>query len=422
MIDNGRAKKLDNYKSLLIDVFSSYYGEKYHDKIKEAIDDTCYNFSSLPQEEFKYASLHKDEMSKKDFQRIKINYEIFKIRYNRVKKRYNNMLKKKICSILEIKESSIKKEDENKFLSLFKDDDFNLTYISYFHSNAMKMLDKEEILETIKESILNDQKKFEEIANELKINFYLTDSRIEKIKHYVLLAKDEIMDFIARKTNYGKSIATEFYKKFEEHIDYNILCAIVSATHPVAGIFKINYKEYHYIGIPFSSLANKGNDCLDVQLIHELIHRIEANGRKAGIEGYDKQCEIANEIRTQKNAIKITKKLHENNIYVFDDPDKYSIEHSSIYEDLFPLTFDFFDKYEKIINEIAIIGKNDMCDYFGTSWLDYSELLKKAVSNIAKYNATGNIEDLADKDYCFELIKKMENHYEQYMKGKKKSV
>ena len=173
-----------------------------------------------------------------------------------------------------------------------------------------------------------------------------------------------------------------------------------------------NISFYSYIRIPLIHLINIGVKGLDVNIIHELIHKIETDKNRVGISilNDENTNDIINEIRTQKLAIHITRKLHEQGIFIYDNPNDYKIEGESTYEWMFPLSESLLEEFEDIFSSCAI--NNDLeklNDYFGSSWVTYSEHINNVYNtNMYLYSRFGKNPNIQLDESVTSMITDME--------------
>ena len=129
-------------------------------------------------------------------------------------------------------------------------------------------------------------------------------------------------------------------------------------------------KNMYILKYPIATYVNKGHKGLTLVFIHELIHRIESGACCVGIKdpGEEKN-QIANEIRTQKKAIAVVEKLRERGLVLFDVFGFYPLKGECVYDWLFPFVGDFFEKNQKVVDEIAIKNEWEKLNkIFGPSW------------------------------------------------------
>ena len=155
--------------------------------------------------------------------------------------------------------------------------------------------------------------------------------------------------------------------------------------------------------------------------MHEVIHKIETDKNYVGISIHDDRNtnNIINEIRTQYLALKFTKQLHEEGIFIYDNPDDYNIEKECAYEVLFPLTQNFIDEYEDIISDCAINNTpNKLYEYFGEDWKEFSEQIDYIYYEHMKYFfGTNNIPYINSNDKITELINNMNSFKKRGVKN-----
>lgn len=207
----------------------------------------------------------------------------------------------------------------------------------------------------------------------------------DTIEDFIKFREERIIEtklYIMENSDYGNKIYNELKIKCENNeIYYDQMESMCFEKIPYAFLTYYPEKEkiYHFIKYPIVSLYNEGIRGLDISLIHELIHKIEWNIRlMCGLNLHDEKNtnKIVNEIRTQKLAIKITHKLHNAKVFIYDNPNDYKIEGESDYERMFPLVSDFFEEYESFFKECAINNAIDKLEEkFGESWHDFSSYI-----------------------------------------------
>lgn len=71
-------ENFNKYKPLLLEMFISYYGEEYRRTILKRFDNVYLNFSSTPDEEYKFWKIRKNELSSYEFNWVKNKYTLYK--------------------------------------------------------------------------------------------------------------------------------------------------------------------------------------------------------------------------------------------------------------------------------------------------------------------------------------------------------
>lgn len=379
-------------KTNLIEIFVAEYGEKYREKIVKTFNSLYINFDSEPFENLIYGLKHINEINKQDLiilykeseQYNKIQDDAYEISANK--------LNDYIVKNFNIQDLNLLSENIRLFYSYF----FKAGYVDFFSTNNKNMLNDVNTSNLVKGEILENQKKCRLGMLELGIDIDLiSQSTIDDFIAFKEKMIQEIKLYIMENSDYGEKIYNELKIKLgTENIYYEQMDAICFKEHPFAGLFYYPEEKqmYSFIKYPIVLLLNRGNKCIDVNIIHELIHRIEKNE----IEGYELMTygekntnDIVKEVRTQKLAIKITRKLHNNGIFIYDDPTMYKIEGECLYELLFPLFSDFLEEYESFFNECAINNMlSNLEDEFGEGWNDFTSYITSIYNQMLFLNQT----------------------------------
>lgn len=416
------------YKNAIINLLVDYYGHEYYDLINERINSTYFNFSSTPIEDYKYAVKHSNEISVFDKSMIKLRYKLYKKLEDKSRKNNFDLLIKYTFESLLITNQNKIKDNTNLFISLFSDENFNSGLIDAFSPKSTKLLNDDNVATSIKESIIRDQEKFKKISNELGINISnLSSYSVDKLIEYRKKLQENHKNYIAQNSQFGKKMFKTIKSEFNLDLQQKNLSFISFIEDAYAGTIieenDNNSSYYNYIRIPLIHLINIGVKGLDVNIIHELIHKIETDKDYVGISIHNNENtnDIINEIRTQKLAIHITRKLHEQGIFIYDNPKDYKIEGESVYEWMFPLTESFLDKFEDIFSKCAINNDSSKLEeLFGNSWLNYSKHINDVFNSVmyffSKFRKIPNIQ--MDE----EIAAMITNMEETYNKGGKKNV
>ena len=373
------------YKDVLTRLFIDYYGEEYADIIKNRIDLLCYDFSSIPNEEYKFVQNNKNQFDVISKLLTTLNYKDFSIAQKRFQKVHNNIFMKYIQS-----KWSIESIDENgellppSPLFLFTDASYEKGYIDYFSSKFIQLLNDPSIPEEHKDYVRGEQETVGEILQSYGIHIEdISSVDVDELIEYRNRIKDSYQKCLVEKTLFGKKIDKIFRKVMGFQLPSENLSSIALSNKSFAGYIRVDEDDdstyYQFIKIPLLHLMNHNLKTLDVNLIHELIHKIETYDNYVGIAYHRDEVAvnvIANEIRTQILAINFAKQLHKLGFFIFDNPDDYKYENESAYESLFPLTKDFFDKYEEVFSYCAMNhSPQQLVEYFGESFSDFSSLL-----------------------------------------------
>ncbi len=421
-------ENFNKHKNIIISSFIDYYGQENYSLIDKRINSTYFDFSSTPVEDYKYVLEHDNEISSFDKIIIKLRYKLYRDLEKKSRKNNFDLLAKYISNNLLITNLSKIKSNEEAFWSLFSDENFNSGLIDSFSSKSTDLLNDNSVATCIKESINNDREKFKELSKNLGIDFSnLTPNIVNKYIEYRKEIQENHKTYIAKNSQFGKKIFKAIKSEFNLELCPEILSFISFIENPYAGniiVKKVNNTSfYNFIRIPLIHLINIGIKGLDVNIIHELIHKIETDKDRVGISILDGKNtnNIINEIRTQKLAIFITRKLHEQGIFIYDKPDDYKIEGESTYEWMFPLTESFLNEFEDIFSSCAINNDIDkLNDFFGTSWITYSEHINNVYNNnMYFFSRFGKIPNIKLHESVTSMINDMEL---VYRKGRMKNV
>lgn len=417
---------LNKNMNVIIDILINHYGQEYSDVIRKRLDNVFFDFSSTPEEEYNFLKMHGNQLSGLSKLLIKLRYGEFKrIQSDLFEANYKWLIEYAQNKLLMGNIDKVNVESE-KFLSLFTDKNFNGGYIDAFSSASISLLNDLDIAESIKESIINDQKEFMSIADSLGIRLEnLSTEDVDDLIEYRKKRQTSYKKDIIQNSLFGKNLFKSLKKRFSFELSPEDLSEIAFLENAWAGYIvdeKEDHTVYHQIiKIPLLHLMNLGIKGLDVGVIHEIIHKIETNGDYVGISIHDENDtnNIINEIRTQNLAIKITKELHKLGIYIYDTPNDSIIERYSNYEALFPLTKEFIDEHEVLISNCAINNTPHKLDeYFGESWKEFSEQINNLYyKNRHYFSANQKIPNIYANDNITKLINSMEEFKKEGIKN-----
>lgn len=404
-------------KKFIVDILINYYGQEYSKVIKDRLENVFFDFSSTPEEEYNYLKSHTEQVNDLNKLLIKLRYKQYEKIKSESQKSNFKALAEYVVNKLSISNFDNINIESETFLSLFTDKNFNSGYIDAFSSKSINLLNDLSIADSIKESIINDQKEFRKIVDSLGIRLEnLSAYNVDKLIEYRKKLQTIYKSNITQKSRFGKNLFKEIRKKFDIELTPENLSAIAFLENAWSGYISVeneNNIAYHQIiKIPLLHLINLGVKGLDVNIIHEIIHKIETNGNYVGISIHDDENtnDIVNEIRTQILAIRITKELHQSGIFIYDNPNNYKIEGESTYEVLFSLTKEFFCEHEELFSNCAINNTpHILYEYFGEYWKEFSEKINNIYYNHMHYfSKTHNIPNIKFNDKITELINNME--------------
>lgn len=230
----------------------------------------------------------------------------------------------------------------------------------------------------------------------LDICFNLSNTAVDSFIKFRNKKQVEHDLYIRKNTNFSRQLKRKLQTFFpnisSKYIDI-IIEKVLYLKTPCHGLITIDeHLECRILNIPILYLFNQGFKGVDVIVIHECIHQIESEGMYTGISMHNHRGTnvLLNEIRTQKLAIKMTRFFHNLGFFMYDNPLDYSLEGDSLYEYMFPLTFNFLSEYEMLISNCAIKNKCfELEKIFGEKWSDYNEYLETLFNSIVNYNTMG---------------------------------
>lgn len=414
--------RYNEHKDILVDLFVDYYGREYRDLIRSRIDNTPVDLSSTPEDDYHYLTHHPNNISEEEKSLIESQYNNFDKVMNESRNINYDLLIDYVVDIFKITDRELIRKNRGKFLSLFTDKTFTRGLIDGFSKKSLDLLNDEYVSTSAKMKILKKQEDFNDILKLLGLELdSVNDATINKVIEYRKKLKESYRCSIAFESEYGKNINSLIKDIIGFDVEPKFLNPICLARRASAITIDVNTGSdivyYRYVKIPLIYFINMNVKGLDFDIIHELIHIIESYMNYVGISvsGPIKKNNIMNEIRTQKLAIKLTKILHERGIFLYDDPMDYKIEGYSFYENMFPLTDSFLDKYESVFSDCAI--NNDIKGLeklFGESWNLYSEYVSDVFARIVYYYENCKMIPVVQMDEsASNLIKSMESNYER---------
>lgn len=392
-------KQFEKYKKVIVQEIINEFGEENKNIICERIDGNILVFMSSPSEEYDYVR-NNSSINLLDKASVKMKYKNFEAIKNKICEPLMDGFIDTALYYMGLDKSYLKNE---KLRELFTDENFNEGLIDSLTDKSMELLKNEKVPKSIRDNIRNNQAKFDKIVNELGIkvngNFYYCIDEI-------IMIRDTYKYMYYKKILENDSFYISNLRKILNTSDYVKLFYISFVENTNHGNIKIGDNLIKYIYCPIARLKNQGIKSIDVQIVHELIHSIQG-------EEIDN---LFNEINVQMHAINVVKRLHQNNVFVFDNENDYKITGECIYESLFPLTDKLLDQYGFIFDKCIFDGYGDMKNIFGEYWKKY--LLQ--ISHIYDVYLTKHIMLENNFKKVYEEIENMENFYcENNIKGDK---
>lgn len=361
-------KQFSKYKDILIEEIIQEFGEEYRNDIIERINSHVIILQSNPLDDYTYLCKHADKIKFTDRFIIKERHR----KLERIKEKVRNDLIHEfqwmIKVFFKIDENIIFGKDSNELVSLFGNENFDTSYIDSYNSVNMNLLNSEDTPQVIKENILSDQRILRERLTELGV--IIDENFIQQVDEFIEKRNSEKGGYYRKILQSNFSYNKELYELIQEK-DPEFLFNISFYQQPHRGIFVMSgEKEIRYVFYPVVRLINQNSKALDTSLIHELVHTIEKDGKYS----------IMDEIIVQKAAINITKRLHENEIFIFDDKEDYQIEGKCAYETLFSLVEPILNYYELLKNTLVNGSFYSLNEVFGESWNQFLQELEMIFS------------------------------------------
>lgn len=325
-------KKIFNEKiNPLSSILINYYGDQYKDKINGNFSNLTYNFDDI-------FTTTNDVISNSNnvimgliegYKDIK-NKEL----YQKIYKKHIDEALRNINIVLNI--------DLSSRYQNFVDEHFSLNKMGF---------------------ILNDPNKLSLFAKENNLD---TDT-IDLIVNIIFTQKLSFMRELLR-IDYFKDLYKRLGCSFEL---YSVMAETIFEGDPF--VIRFNNQQKHHSGnylyFPYINLLN-GKTNVDIMLLHELIHLAESDNKTNNIGLYHDNCNsFINEVRTDLLAMKINNSLHNR---IFEN--RNDIDYTSFYLKVAKPYLDFFNKYEKVLSDIAISTDYDRLTFiFSKVWNDFSK-------------------------------------------------
>lgn len=284
------------------------------------------------------------------------------------------IIKKYIVEHFFIKEEIVYDKNNEELINLFTDENLNASYIDSYSENSMSLLTNKNCPKSLKENILSDQRILKEKLESYGIEW--TQYKESQVDNFIRYRTDQIgyyyYEILAQNSAYKRELSASIKSS-----SIQALYCISLNDSPIRGKIKIDEKEISYIFFPIARYLNSGIKGMDVALIHELIHTF--------CKYPEKNTAIINEVLTEKLAITITKRLHNKNIFIFDDPNDYVIEGECVYERLFPFIEGIYTNFSSLLKEGLLNDDySKLEELLQSTWPHTIELLNLAYEKIIK--------------------------------------
>lgn len=388
-------KQYSKYKNIIIEEIIQEFGEQYRSDAIERINSHNIILQSNPSDDYIYLCNHDENIKSIDRFTIKERYK----KLQKIKEKARNELMDEfkwfIAAFFGIDKNILDQKDSKEFVSLFGNENFDESYIDSYSSKSMSLLDRYDTPRVVEKSILNDQRILEEKLAEFGI--CIDEEFIEKVDGFIekrQLEKDGYYRRILSSSfSYNKELSWMMKSKDPDHLFY----ASFYPTPNRAVCITSSKKIRKHVFYPVIRRINSGSKVLDTSFIHELVHTVEK----------DEKYSIIDEITVQKAAINITRRLHENGIFIFDDKEQCLIEGGMHYEALFPVIEPILLKYYDVLKETLINGSfYSLDEVFGESWnkflneleniyATYMEIVQKATG--FDWNVNSNINEYMEE-------------------------
>ena len=370
----------ENNKDNLIELFVEEFGEENRSEIVNIINTTYVNFSSTPEEDYKYVYRNEDLFSEEDEEFFKSRFDEYSEIKWKSKDTHMNLLNEYIKTNFPFVNMS-DKDYSFPFLDSFFGFELDGGYIDYYSSKYMNLLSDANMSNETKNMIIEKQELFRNELLKKGITFGHIDSKI--VDNY-LNYREEMRKYykynIIMKSSFGKNIHSELdeYYGDKDELMFETIDKVCFEHMPWSAVadtpLNQKMKRFYYIKIPIIQLINASAKTIDANIIHEFIHRLGRKEMYSGIQFFDEinNCHRNNwfdEVLTQKLAIKIIKRAREKGIYIYNTPLCDKIGGESFYEELFPLVGDFIDEHENLFINCSFNNSGyELDSYFGNSW------------------------------------------------------
>lgn len=405
-------ERINELKPVLIDAFVDYYGEEYRERIQERINNVKFFFDTNP------------IVAKSNVERCPSKYSVWEkmiineeyIKYKKLKKDIEVFFTNKIIDEIypHVKKVVSSKETLKEKLYLLSRD-FSVSCVDAFSSKSLGILKDEKESKVVKESIKRDQNKFlEKFGVDAK---FVSPEKVDRFISFRDKIREVYLNEVAIKSNYGKKL-----KKFiEDEIDDEIEDSYIRTEFYNTNLCAFSWSREEggdissgcIIRAPLFDMRLDSKAYADLCFIHELVHNVETVVDVGILDG-EENNRMANEIRTQMVAKQIARKLQDRGVTIFcNSLDKPIKNEHCLYENMFPLVWGIFDKYEKFISKCAIEGTPKVLEKrFGIEWKIFSKKLDQIYDDFGRWD-TVYCDDIEDGELLVKLKAKMDYNYKK---------
>ena len=350
-------KRFLEYRDYLIDLIASSYHKSFKYLIATRIKDAFYFFDSTP--DVTYESLYNLDSSLDELKYYKSLMDDYMSKGEKLQDEIDDYTLRYLKELLNISDDVF---DKNKEVILgLRFDAFDKKYKKYLdYDNEVRDL------------LLELQQDYIDTCKRIGIIPLLDEEKLDSCIDFLKRQEKVLERNVIKNSIFGKNILDRlggipFYKKillarniiyFEEDFDCDVT-AITSLS-----------KEYSKTFISFPLLKKYHDRCLDINLLHELVHVCEMNDEHCSFI-INKDYSIFNEFRTQEKARSLFKRLRKDNIYIFDQDNNTLTNHA--YDIYLPLVNSLLDNYRELFDSSAInnrlsvinenLGKDNFTNY-----------------------------------------------------------
>lgn len=398
-------KRFENLKPFIIEEFVTEFGEKNRKIINDGINKTIFVLSSTPEEDYKWMSSTKEEIS--NLEKLKIRTRF--INFRNIKLKQKNLLMPTFKQMIEYYfHIRIPKEIFKDVIYLFSKGDFSNSWIDFFSKTNQNLIENENTPIKLRKDLLRKQKY---ALNKLKaVGIDLSRVEQENIDEF-LKQRHLVQETFYKRILESNSLYTNSLRKKINLTDafclYNI--SYYQATH--FGRFNIKGNVVKYVYCPINrKKLNEEEEGLDIDLIHETVHSIQK----------EISTDFINEINVQNHAMNITERLHQKGIYLFDNPKNCKVRDTCVYESFIPPIDSFLKEQNDILIDALIEGDySNLTEVYGEDWLLFTSTLQNWWQQLFEYmNAGDEFDMIIDNRNLNQYMKNMNAYYQKNKKVK----
>ncbi len=409
---NGK-KILNNfnkYKYYILEELISYYGEEYKYLIIERFLNTYFDFTSFPTDDEKYYNMFDVKKNSSDV------ITDFKIINEHIKNVLDEQFISYIVNNLKKCDISLIYDEISSFLNFFTSPTYDESDIDCFSSKYDLFMDDEKLGNEIK----NDRYYFIYSMNKYGIDKeQITKELVDKIIRTRKSLRKTYYRLLIKYSKYGSNLYNSVIKSGFDVTINDVAGSVNLDECEIARVTQVKSngrnKTYSYLKFPIYKLLCSNKKELDVTLIHEIVHAIEANNDGSGIY-IENNNKIINEIRVQRIATLVAENLHSRNIYIFDR-EKTVYQPFTIYERLNSTCYHFLEKHDDILKKIAITNSTKALEnMFGLYFKFFSMRIEQEYNRLLDYVDFGKGKDFKPINLD-NYIDEMDKFYDRKVKS-----